>query len=122
MSIEARLRVMNFLQFFVWGSWLISLGAYMIGTLGFSGSQVGSVYATMGIGSLVMPGLAGLVADRWLNAERLYGACHLVGGGLLFWASTVEGFESLYLIMLLNALTYMPSIALNNAVSYTVLT
>jgi NHS family xanthosine MFS transporter len=56
MSIEVRLTVMNFLQFFVWGSWLISLGAYMISTLGFSGSQVGSIYATMGIGSLVMPG------------------------------------------------------------------
>ena len=56
MSIEVRLIVMNFLQFFVWGSWLISLGAYMIGSLGFSGSQVGSIYATMGLGSLVMPG------------------------------------------------------------------
>jgi MFS transporter, NHS family, xanthosine permease len=122
MTIEFRLSVMNFLQFFVWGSWLISLGAYMIGTLGFSGSQVGSVYATMGIGSLVMPGLTGIVADRWSNAERVYGTCHLVGGSLLLWASTVEKFDSLYWIMLLNALAYMPSIALNNAVSYKVLT
>ena len=122
MSIEARLAVMNFLQFFVWGSWLISLGAYMIGSLGFSGSQVGSIYATMGLGSLVMPGLAGIVADRWANAERVYGICHLVGAGLLLWASAVEKFDSLYLIMLLNALVYMPTIALNNAVSYNVLT
>jgi NHS family xanthosine MFS transporter len=121
MTIELRLSVMNFLQFFVWGSWLISLGAYMIGTLGFSGSQVGSVYATMGLGALVMPGLTGIVADRWWNAERVYGTCHLVGGSLLLWASTIEDFDSLYWIMLLNALAYMPSIALNNAVSYTVL-
>ena len=89
MSIEVRLIVMNFLQFFVWGSWLISLGAYMISTLGFTGGQVGSIYATMGIGSIVMPGLTGIVADRWANAERVYGICHLVGGGLLLWASTV---------------------------------
>jgi MFS transporter, NHS family, xanthosine permease len=121
MSIEVRLTVMNFLQFFVWGSWLISLGAYMISTLSFSGSQVGSIYATMGIGSLVMPGLTGIVADRWANAERVYGICHLIGGGLLLWASTVMDFDTLYLIMLLNAMVYMPTIALNNTVSYKVL-
>jgi NHS family xanthosine MFS transporter len=121
MSIEVRLTVMNFLQFFVWGSWLISLGAYMINALGFSGSQVGSIYATMGIGSLVMPGLTGIVADRWANAERVYGVCHMIGGGLLLWASTVMDFDTLYLIMLLNAMVYMPTIALNNTVSYKVL-
>ena len=54
MSIQFRLTVMNFMQFFVWGSWLISLGAYMIDTLGFTGGQVGSIFATMGIGSLIM--------------------------------------------------------------------
>src|SRR6187549_2081076 len=121
MSIQFRLTVMNFMQFFVWGSWLISLGAYMIVTLGFSGSQVGSIYATMGVGSLFMPGLIGIVADRWVNAERMYGICHLVGAGLLLWASTVKEFDTLYLSMLLNAMVYMPTIALNNTVSYKVL-
>jgi len=122
MSIQFRLTVMNFMQFFVWGSWLISLGAYMIDTLGFTGGQVGSIFATMGIGSLIMPGLTGIVADRWMNAERLYGICHLAGGGLLLWASTVKDFGTLYSIMLLNAMVYMPTIALNNTVSYKVLT
>ena len=121
MSIKLRLIVMNFLQFFVWGSWLISFGAYMIVTLGFSGGQVGSVYATMGIGALFMPGLMGIVADRWLNAERVLGLCHVIGAGLLLWASTVRDFETLYLIMLLNAMVYMPTIGLANAVSYKVL-
>jgi len=121
MSIQFRLTVMNFMQFLVWGSWLISLGAYMIVTLGFSGSQVGSIYATMGVGSLFMPGLIGIVADRWVNAERMYGICHLVGAGLLLWASTVKDFDTLYLSMLLNAMVYMPTIALNNTVSYKVL-
>src|SRR5688500_10185665 len=113
---------MNFLQFFVWGSWLISLGGYMIGTLGFTGTQVGSIYATMGIGSLVMPGLIGFVADRWVSAERVYSLCHLAGAGLLFWAATVDNFTTLYWIILLNAMVYMPTIALNNSVSYTLLT
>ena len=75
MGIQFRLTVMNFMQFFVWGSWLTSLGAYMIATLGFTGGQVGSIFATMGLGSLLMPGLTGIVADRWMNAERVYGIC-----------------------------------------------
>ena len=121
MSIQFRLTLMNFLQFFVWGSWLISLGAYMIVTLGFSGGQVGTIYATMGLASLFMPGLMGIVADRWVNAERIYGLCHLIGAGLLLWASSVRDFDTLYVIMLLNAMVYMPTIALNNTVSYKVL-
>jgi NHS family xanthosine MFS transporter len=121
MGISLRLTVMNFLQFFVWGAWLISLGAYMIVTLGFSGGQVGSIYATMGVAALFMPGVMGIVADRWINAERLYGVLHLLGAGLLLWASTVTTYDALYPIMLLNAMVYMPTIALNNAVSYRVL-
>ena len=121
MTIKHRLVVMNFLQLFVWGSWLISLGGYMIVTLKFTGGQVGSIYATMGIASLFMPAVLGMVADRWVNAERVLGACHLVGAASLLMASTVTDFGSMYFIMLLNALVYMPSIALNNAVSYTVL-
>ena len=90
-------------------------------TLGFTGGQVGSIYATMGVAALFMPGLMGIVADRWLNAERLYGVLHLIGAGLLLWASTVRDFDTLYVIMLLNAMVYMPTIALNNAISYKVL-
>lgn len=121
MSIRLRLTVMNFMQFFVWGAWLISLGAYLIATLGFTGGQVGSIYATMGVAALFMPGLMGIVADRWVNAERLYGGLHLLGAGLLLWASTVESYETLYGILLLNAMVYMPTIALNNAISYRLL-
>lgn len=121
MSIKARLTLMNFLQFFVWGSWLISLGGYMMGPLKFTGGQVGGVYATMGIASLFMPGLLGIVADRWINAERVLGLCHLVGAVLLFWASTVTNPTVMYWVMLFNAMAYMPTIALNSAVSYNIL-
>jgi NHS family xanthosine MFS transporter len=112
---------MNFLQFFLWGSWLISLGGYMIVKLNFTGGQVGGIYATMGLASLFMPGLLGVVADRWINAEKLLGICHLIGALLLFWASTVTNPDLMYWIMLLNAMVYMPTIALNNTVSYTIL-
>jgi NHS family xanthosine MFS transporter len=121
MSIHFRLTVMNFMQFFVWGAWLISFGAYMSKSLGFTGIEIGSIYGTMGVASLFMPGLLGIVADRWVNAERLYGILHLTGAGLLVWASTVRDYETLYVIMLLNAMVYMPTIALNNSISFRVL-
>ena len=121
MNIPFRLTVMNFMQFFVWGAWLISFGAYMSKALGFTGVQIGSIYGTMGVASLFMPGLMGIVADRWLNAERLYGALHLAGAALVLWASRVHDYETLYVIMLLNACVYMPTIALNNTISYRVL-
>jgi len=112
---------MNFLQFFIWGSWLISLGSYLGNTLHFTGGQVGSIFATMGIASLFMPGLLGIVADRWINAERVLGMCHLLGAALLFWASRVTDSNMMYWILLLNAMAYMPTIALNNSVSYHIL-
>ena len=121
MGIKFRLIVMNFLEFYVWGAWLISMGGYMFVTLHFTGSQVGDIYGTMGIASLFAPGLLGILADRWISAQKLLGACHLIGAGLLLWASTVKDFETLRTIMLLNAICYMPTIALNNTVSYIVL-
>jgi NHS family xanthosine MFS transporter len=121
MGIKNRLIIMNFLQFFVWGTWLISLGGYMIVTLKFTGGQVGSIYSTMGLASLFMPGLLGIVADRWINAERLFGLCHITGALLLLWASTVKDPAVMYWVMLLNAMVYMPTIALNNTVAYGIL-
>jgi NHS family xanthosine MFS transporter len=121
MSIKARLIILNFTQFFVWGSWLISFGGYMIVTLKFTGGQVGGIYSTMGLASLFMPGLLGIVADRWINAERVLGLCHVAGAALLFLASTVRDPGVMYWVMLLNCMVYMPTIALNNAVSYEIL-
>ncbi|MDA3853301.1 MAG: MFS transporter, partial [Bacteroidales bacterium] len=121
MGIKFRLTILNFLQFFIWGSWLIYMGGYMINSLGFSGIQVGSVYATMGIASLFMPAIMGIIADKWLNAERLLGICHLLGGLFLFLASRATDYASLYPMMLMVSFFYMPTIALNNTVSYAVL-
>ncbi len=121
MTIKHRLILMNFLEFFVWGSWLISLGAYLFNTLNFSGVQVTSIYGTMGIASLFMPALLGIVADRWVNAERVLGVCHIVGACLLIWASTVTDYNTLYVIMLFNSMVFMPTLALNNTVSYIIL-
>ena len=121
MGIKLRLIILNFLQFFVWGSWLISIGSYMGGTLHFSGVQIGSVFSTLGIASLFMPAIMGIIADKWLNAERVLGLCHIIGAGLLLWSSTVTDPNLFFWVMLLNSMFYMPTIALNNTVSYIVL-
>ena len=112
---------MNFLEFFIWGSWLISLGGYMFSVLNATGTQIGATYGTMGIASLFMPALLGIVADRWINAEKVLGACHLAGALLLFWASTVGDADMMYWVMFFNAMVFMPTIALNNTVSYIIL-
>lgn len=93
----------------------------MIVHLKFTGGQVGSIYGTMGIAACFMPALMGIIADRWINAERVLGFCHVVGAGLLVWASTVTDYTTMYILMLLNAMVYMPTIALNYAVSYSIL-
>ncbi len=121
MNIKFRLVLMNFLEFFVWGAWLISLGAYMFNVLHFSGVQVGSIYGTMGLASLLTPALFGIVADRWLNAERVLGICHVLGALCLLWASTLTDFSMFYVAMLFNSFFFMPTIALNNTVSYIIL-
>jgi NHS family xanthosine MFS transporter len=121
LNIRLRLIIMNFLQFFVWGAWLISLGGYLIVNLKFSGSQVGSIYATMGVASLFMPSLMGIIADRWMNAEKVLGLCHIIGAAMLFYAAQVTDYKIMYIVMLVNAMFYMPTIALNNSVSYAVL-
>jgi NHS family xanthosine MFS transporter len=121
MSIKNRLIILNFTQFFIWGAWLISLGGYMIATLGFTGGQVGAIYSTMGLASLFMPGLLGIVADRWMNAERVLGLCHIAGALMLLLASTVKDPTLMYWVMLVNSMVYMPTIALNNTVSYGIL-
>lgn len=93
----------------------------MIVTLKFSGVEVGSIFATMGIASLFMPAVMGIIADRFLNAERVLGYCHIAGALLLFAAAQIKDYPSLYIIMLFNSMAYMPTIALANTVSYNAL-
>ncbi len=121
MSIKFRLTLLNFLEFFAWGAWLLSAGAYMYVSLKFTGLQIGAVYGTMGIASLFMPAIMGIIADKWLNAERVFGLSHIILGILLFWITTVTDFESFYAIIFLISMFYMPTIALNNSISYAIL-
>lgn len=121
MGTKFRLTILYFLQFFVWGSWLISLGSYAGSKLGFSGLEIGSFYASMGIASLFMPAIVGIIADKYWSAQKVFGVCHLVGTALLVMAAYQHTYSSLYPVMLLYVICYMPTIALSNTVGYSVL-
>ena len=120
-NIKFRLIVMNFLQYAVWGSWLISLGTYLGANLHFEGSQIGSFYATMGIASLFMPIVMGVIADRWVQAQRLLGISHIIAALLMIFASYQTDYATLYPAVLLSVMFYMPTIALSNTVAYNAL-
>ncbi|MCE8183560.1 nucleoside permease [Porphyromonas gingivalis] len=118
-QLKYRLILMNFLQFFIWGAWLISLGGYMASVLHYSGLEIGAIYGTMGIASLFMPGLLGILADKYVAAQKLLGACHLIGAILLVYASTLSSYSVFYPVMLLLCMSYMPTLALTNTIAYT---
>ena len=120
-GIKFRLTAMNFMQFFVWGAWLITFGNYWFSTKGWSGTDFGIIFATMGISSLFMPTLTGIIADRWINAEKLYGILHILGGITLLFVPTINNPGDFFWIILLAMIFYMPTIALANSVSYNVL-
>lgn len=121
MGIKYRLIAMSFLQYAVWGAWLISLGAYLGGALRFDGLQTGSIFAAMGIASLFMPAVMGVIADRWIPAQKVLGGCHIAAALLLIAAAPQTGYARLYPLMLLSVMFYMPTIALSNAVAYNAL-
>jgi NHS family xanthosine MFS transporter len=121
MAIKIRLVVMSFLQFFVWGAWLITVGNYWFATKGWSGSDFGAIFSTLGIASLIMPALTGIIADRWVNAERLYGILHILGGVLLACVPLAGSPSQFFWIILAAMLSYMPTISLSNSVAYHIL-
>ncbi|MEG2150268.1 MAG: nucleoside permease [Bacteroidaceae bacterium] len=121
MSIKFRLIIMNFLQYAIWGAWLISLGAYLGGGLHFSGLQIGSFFATMGIASLFMPAIMGVIADRWVPAQKLLGICHLIAAMFMVAAASQSAYGPLYSLILCSVMFYMPTISLSNSVAYNAL-
>jgi NHS family xanthosine MFS transporter len=112
---------MSFLQFFVWGAWLITVANYWFGTKQWNGGQFGAIFSTMGIASIFMPTLCGIIADRWINAERLYGLLHILGGMTLLYVPQVNDPSLFFWIILVAMIFYMPTIALSNSVGYNAL-
>ncbi|MCF6132444.1 nucleoside permease [Flavobacterium wongokense] len=121
MSIKLRLTLMSFLQFFVWGAWLITVGNYWFATKQWSGAEFGAIFSTLGISSIIMPAITGIIADKWVNAERLYGVLHIIGGLFLLYIPEVTDPTTFYYVIFGAMLCYMPTISLSNSVAYNIL-
>jgi NHS family xanthosine MFS transporter len=121
MSIKNRLILMSFLQFFIWGAWLITVANYWFVTKKWDAADFGAVFSTLGLSSLLMPTLMGIVADRWINTEKLYGLLHLLGGITLFFIPQVTNPDDFFWVIFLAMVFYMPTIALSNSIAFTVL-
>jgi len=113
-----RLSAMMFLEFGLWAAWYVPIAGYMDGTLKFSGAQIGWVMACTAIAAMISPLLVGFVADRYFATERVLSVLHLIGGLCLLLASTQTVFLSLFALLMVNALCFMPTLALVNAVAF----
>ena len=121
MNLKLRLVAMNFLQFFVWGAWLITIGRFWFENRHWSGTSFGAIFSTMGIAALFMPALMGVVADKWISAQKLYGALHLLGAVMLALLPGADSPEQMFWIMMATMVCYMPTISLAIAVAYNAL-
>ncbi|MEM1324989.1 MAG: nucleoside permease [Bacteroidota bacterium] len=116
-----QLSVMMFLQFFIWGSWYVTLGSYLR-ELGFTGGDIGNIYSTVSLAAIVAPLFVGMIADRFFAAQRVLAVMHLLGGVLLFFVAQMDTSSGVYWTLLLYSLCYMPTLAIVNAVAFYQLT
>jgi NHS family xanthosine MFS transporter len=121
MGIKNRLVAMSFLQFFIWGAWLITVGNYWFATKQWNGAEFGAIFSTLGLSSLFMPALTGIIADRWMNAEKLYGILHILGGLAIAYIPQVDNPGSFFWVIFIAMIFYMPTISLSNSVAYHIL-
>lgn len=120
-GLKFRLTVMSFLQFMIWGAWLITIGVFWFENRKWGGAEFGAIFSTLGIASVFMPAIFGIIADKWVNAEKLYGILHILSGIAIFSLTRVQDPVTFFWVMLLAMTFYMPTIALSNSVAYNAL-
>ena len=120
-NTKIRLIVMNFLQYFVWGGWMITMGNYWFDTKQWGSVEFGAIFSTMGIASIFMPTICGIISDRWINTEKLYGILHTLCGLTFISLPFIESPITFFWVMLIAMFFYMPTIPLANSIAYNVL-
>lgn len=116
-QLKLKLSVFMFLQYFIWGSWYVSMGAYLANTLKFEGSQIGLAYGAFAIGAMISPFLVGLIADRYFASEKLLAVLGILGGIVLCVLPRMTDFGSFYPMLILYCALYVPTLALGNSLS-----
>ncbi len=109
---------MMFLEFFIWGAWFVTMGTYLMHNLHATGVQNATAYITQAFGAILAPFIVGLIADRYVSAQKILGVLHLVGAVLLYYITVAGNFKQFYPNILLYMIIYMPTIALANAVAF----
>jgi nucleoside transporter len=117
-SIRIKLSAMMFLEFFIWGSWFVTMGTYLGKSLNATGTQNATAYATQALGAILAPFIIGLIADKYFSAQKILGVLHILGAGLMFYESKAANFDSFYPAILAYMIIYMPTLALVNSVSF----
>lgn len=117
-SIQYQLSFMMFLEFFIWGGWFVTMGTFLGNNLGASGSETGMAYSTQSWGAIIAPFIIGLIADRYINAEKILAILHLIGAGLMYLMAQSTEFSVFYPYVLGYMIAYMPTLALVNSVSF----
>src|SRR6266550_3024188 len=115
--LKARLSVFMFLQYFIWGSWYVSMGTYLAKTLKFGGQEIGAAYGAFAIGSMISPFFVGLIADRYFASEKLLAALGILGGALMFALPSLTTFGVFYPVLIIYCASYVPTLALGNSLS-----
>ena len=111
---------MNFLQFFVWGAWMMTLGHYGFVEKQWNGAEFGLVFSTMGFASLIMPTLFGIIADKW-KANYVYAILHLLFALTMCILPFIDGPVTFFWVLFVAMSFYMPTIGLNNSIGFTIL-
>lgn len=117
-NIQIRLSFMMFLEFFIWGAWFVTLGTFLANNLGASGAETGMAFSTQSWGAIIAPFIIGLIADRYVNAEKILGILHLIGAVLMYQMYKSDTFISFYPYVLAYMIAYMPTLALVNSISF----
>ncbi len=121
MNIKLKLTIVSFLQLFVWGAWLTTLASYGFGFKQWTSTEFGIVFMTLGLGSIIMPPISGIIADKYLNLEKLYGIHHILYAIVLLFLPTIDSPTTFFWVLLIGMMFYMPTLSLSNSLSYAVL-
>lgn len=118
----SKLSLMMLLEYFIWGSWYVTMSTYMSTFLNSTGIQIGAAYSALAIATMISPFFIGLVADRFFSAQKIMGVLHIVGAALLYFATHIDSNSTFYWVILLYSLCYMPTIALSNSIAFSQMT